>query len=176
MEAVLGLIRCTGSSKQVPITDGLVVRKEYGDLVIGPAHSTADFHIEINALPADILLPRINARVRVRTATLTDDTALKRDTKADTVYLAAGSIKLPLIIRSWKAGDYIRPFGSAGKKKVKAVFAEKKIPVRLRACIPVVESNGRIISIGTLCIAEHCRVTLPCREVIAISITFGDNG
>jgi len=170
-KAVLGLIRCTGSSKKIPITDGLVVRKEYDELVISPACCPADFHILVDHLPADVRLHQINVRVQIRALTLDNDTALKRSDMPNTVHLAADSISLPLIIRSWKPGDRIRPFGHATEKKVKSVFAEKKIPVRLRGRIPLIESSGRIISVGTLRIAEHCRVALPCTEVIAVTIT-----
>ena len=87
------------------------------------------------------------------------------------MHLAAESISLPIIIRSWKPGDRIQPFGFNAEKKVKAVFADEKIPVRLRECIPLIESGGRIVSVGTLRMAEHCRVTPACREVIAVTIT-----
>ncbi len=173
-DAILALLDSRGSSKKISIAGGLVVRREYSELVMSPEHNPASFHLQVDTLPADVHLPQINARIQIRTLTIADDAALQRTDVSDTVHLAADSISLPLIIRSWKPGDRIRPFGFNAQKKVKAVFAEKKIPVRLRMSIPLIESGGQIISIGTLRIAEHCRVSPPCRKVIAVTITNAD--
>ena len=170
-DAVLSLCDCQGSNKKISIPGGLVVRREYNELVMGPACSPAAFHILVDQLPADILLPQSNARVRIQKLALNDVAALQRNGASDTVHLAAESMTLPIIIRSWKPGDRIHPFGFIAEKKIKAVFAEEKIPVRLRACIPLIESGGRIVSVGSLRMAEHCRVTPSCREVIAVTIT-----
>ena len=173
-DAILTLLDSRGSSKKISIAGGLVVQREYSELVMSPEHNRASFHLQVDTLPADVQLPHINARVHIRTLTIAADTALQRTDGSDTVHLAADSISLPLVIRSWKPGDRIQPFGFNAKKKVKTIFAEKKIPVRLRMSIPLIESGGRIISIGTLRIAEHCRVTPPCRKVIAVTITDAD--
>ena len=170
-DAVLSLCGCQGSNKKISIPGGLVVQREYNELVMGPACSPAAFHILVDQLPADILLPQSNARVRIQKLARNDVAGLQRKAASDTVHLAAESISLPIIIRSWKPGDRIQPFGFNAEKKVKAVFADEKIPVRLRACIPLIESGGRIVSVGTLRMAEHCRVTPACREVIAVTIT-----
>jgi len=173
-DAILALLNSRGSSKKISIAGGLIVRREYSELVMNPEHNLAAFHVQVDALPADVPLPQINARMQIRSLTVADDAALQCTDVSDTVHLAAESISLPLIIRSWKPGDRIRPFGFNAQKKVKAIFAEKKIPVRLRMSIPLIESGGRIVSIGTLRIAEHCRVTPPCRKVIAVTITDTD--
>jgi len=170
-DSVIALLNSQGSNKKVSITGGLIVQREYDDLVMSLEHNPASFHVQIDRLPADVRLPQINTRIQVRTDTINDDAKLQRTDMSDTVHLAADSITLPLVIRPWKPGDRIRPFGFNAEKKIKAVFAEKKIPVRLRSRIPLIESGGRIISAGTLCIAERCRVTPPCSDVIAVTIT-----
>ncbi len=173
-DAVLSLCGCQGSNKKISIPGGIIVRREYNELVMGPACSPAAFHILVDQLPADILLPQSNARVRIQKLARNDVAALQRTAASDTVHLAAESMSLPIVIRSWKPGDRIHPFGFNAEKKVKAVFAEEKIPVRLRECIPLIESGGRIVSVGTLRMAEHCRVTPSCREVIAVTVTGTD--
>lgn len=54
-----------------------------------------------------------------------------------------GSLRFPLELRAWRAGDRIRlPYGS---KKVKKLFAEARVPVHRRATIPIlVDADGRI--------------------------------
>ena len=65
-DAVLSLCGCQGSNKKISIPGGIVVRREYNELVMGPACSPAAFHILVDQLPADILLPQSNARVRIQ--------------------------------------------------------------------------------------------------------------
>jgi tRNA(Ile)-lysidine synthase len=170
-EAVLKLLKCTGSNKQIPLTGGLVARREYDTLFMGPASLQADFHIQVDTLPADVPLPQAGLRILLRSVALKDDSMLRPDANSDTVHLNPDSIALPLIIRTWRPGDRMQPFGFDTVKKVKAVFADNKVPVRLRGLMPLIESDGRIISVGTLRIAEHCRVNPSCPEVIELTVT-----
>jgi len=172
IDAIVSLTGRTGSGKHIPVPGGLVARREYEHLVIGmPDAQAAPFHVQVDRLPADILLPQSNLRVVLCRHSLDDTVLLKRPAGCNTLHVSADSAHLPLVIRSWTPGDRIRPFGSSISKKIKAVFAEHKIPVRQRSSIPVFECGGRIISVGTLCLADHCRVTPECREVIAITVT-----
>lgn len=45
----------------------------------------------------------------------------------DIAYLDADRIPFPLIIRSWKEGDYFYPFGMKGKKKLSDLFVDYKL-------------------------------------------------
>lgn len=171
IEAIAALTGRTGSGKRIPLPGGLIARREYEHLVIGiPDAPAAPFHALVDQLPADIVLPA-GVRVLIRRITLDDTSVLKRPAAGDTLHLSADSISMPLIIRSWAPGDRIQPFGSTISKKVKAVFAEHKVPVRLRACIPLLACDDRIISVGALCLAEHCRVRPESSAVIALTIT-----
>jgi len=42
-------------------------------------------------------------------------------------YFDADSVKFPLIIRTWKKGDYFYPFGLKGKKKLSDLFTDLKL-------------------------------------------------
>lgn len=53
-------------------------------------------------------------------------------------------IKLPLFVRTRRAGDRIRPFGLQGTKKLKKLFGELKIPPEERDWIPLVTSSREI--------------------------------
>jgi len=174
-DAVLSLVDCRGSSKQIPLPGGLIALHEYDELVICAAPAPSPFHITCNQLPVDIQLPHSNTRVQIRTHARTDINVLKRTDITDTVHLAADSIHLPIIIRSWKPGDRIRPFGLNVEKKIKAVFAEEKIPVRLRGCIPLIESDGQVVSLGTLRMSESCRVGPDCQKIITVTISKTDS-
>ncbi len=71
----------------------------------------------------------------------------------------ANSISLPLKIRSWHAGDRLRPYGLNGTKKVQDIFTDCKIPRSVRMTIPIItDANSSItLLIGTL---VHCDLVL----------------
>ncbi|HHV34192.1 MAG TPA: tRNA lysidine(34) synthetase TilS [Syntrophomonadaceae bacterium] len=53
-------------------------------------------------------------------------------------------IKLPLFVRTRRAGDRIRTFGLEGTKKLKKLFNDLKVPSHQRDSVPLVASNGKI--------------------------------
>ena len=69
----------------------------------------------------------------------------------DVCRLNSNNIKLPLYLRNKKDGDYINILGMNGKKKVKEIFIEKKIPPKERNNYPLlVDSNDNILWIPNL--------------------------
>ena len=69
----------------------------------------------------------------------------------DVCRLNSKDIKLPLYLRNKKDGDYIEMFGMNGKKKIKDIFIEKKIPLEERKYYPIlVDSNDNILWIPNL--------------------------
>lgn len=50
-----------------------------------------------------------------------------------------------LTVRSWKAGDRMKPGGMKGSKKIKDILMDQKVPAAARARVPVVECGGDIV-------------------------------
>ncbi len=69
----------------------------------------------------------------------------------DICRLNSKKIKLPLYITNKKDGDYIELFGLNGKKKIKDIFIDKKIPLEKRNNYPIlIDSNNNILWIPNL--------------------------
>ena len=69
----------------------------------------------------------------------------------DICKLNSSNLKLPLYIRNRIPGDYIETMGLNGKKKIKEIFIENKIPKHLRDNYPIlVDSLDQIIWIPNL--------------------------
>ena len=65
--------------------------------------------------------------------------------------LNSNNIKLPLYIRNKKDGDYIEILGLNGKKKIKDIFIDNKIPQSLRDDYPLlVDSDDNILWIPNI--------------------------
>jgi len=69
----------------------------------------------------------------------------------DICRLISKNIKLPLYIRNKKEGDYILGLGLNGKKKIKDVFIEKKLPIKERETYPIlIDSDDNILWIPNM--------------------------
>ena len=69
----------------------------------------------------------------------------------DVCRLNSKNIKFPLYLRNKKNGDYIEVLGLNGKKKVKDIFIENKIPIKERKSYPLlVDANDNILWIPNL--------------------------
>jgi len=73
-----------------------------------------------------------------------------------------------LTARNFKPGDRIRPLGMAGTRKVKDVFIEKKLPLRLRGRFPVVAMGARIVWLPGILRGDGALVSTASRTVLQI--------
>lgn len=90
---------------------------------------------KINALPADWL-----------------------DSGNNTIFVDSGQVSFPWVIRCFRDGDRIIPFGMKGRKKLQDIFVDKKIPYAVRKTIPLLLCQGEIFWIGGVQIAEKIRI------------------
>ncbi|MDO9309179.1 MAG: tRNA lysidine(34) synthetase TilS [Deltaproteobacteria bacterium] len=87
-------------------------------------------------------------------ATLVDFSQLP----ADVACFDMARTPFPWRVRSFRAGDRIVPFGMTGRKKVKDVFIDRKIPLSDRGRIPLVFCGDELIWIAGVCASESCRI------------------
>jgi tRNA(Ile)-lysidine synthase len=57
----------------------------------------------------------------------------------------ADSVPRPLILRSARRGDRVRPLGMQGSRKLQDIFVDRKLPREQRWSLPVVEAAGEIL-------------------------------
>ena len=91
---------------------------------------------KINALPADWL-----------------------DSGNDTIFVDSGQFPFPWIVRCFRDGDRFTPIGIKGRKKLKDLFIDKKIPRAVRKTIPIFLCRGEIFWVGGVQMAEETRIT-----------------
>ena len=75
-----------------------------------------------------------------------------------------------LYVRRWQAGDRLRPLGAPGTRKLQDVFVDRRIPRRLRGCIPLVTLSDGILWVVGVTIADHARVRPATRAVLHLWI------
>ncbi len=63
----------------------------------------------------------------------------------------------PWTVRTFRPGDRIIPFGMTGRKKVKSIFIDLKIPLSERRRIPLFFCGTDLFYIAGVCTSEICR-------------------
>ncbi|GAC1323558.1 MAG: tRNA lysidine(34) synthetase TilS [Thermoleophilaceae bacterium] len=74
---------------------------------------------------------------------------------AGDVVLSAAALGDEVVVRSWRAGDRMRPAGVGGSKKLQDLFTDRKLPRESRAGVPVVEARGEIAWVVGLAVGER---------------------
>ncbi len=72
----------------------------------------------------------------------------------------------PWRVRTFRPGDRMTPLGMTGRKKVKDIFIDKKVPLSERKCIPLVFCGDDLIWIAGVCISELCRIDNPAAATV----------
>jgi tRNA(Ile)-lysidine synthase len=89
----------------------------------------------------------------------------------DVVQMQAASIAAPLVVRSRRAGDRMRPLGAPGRRKLQDLLVDRKVPRNERDRVPVVvDATGRIVWVAGLATAHECRVTAPEAGVVTLQM------
>lgn len=91
-------------------------------------------------------------------------------TPSNVAYFDYDKLKMPLIVRNFRPGDRMAPFGMRGHKKVKEFFQEKKITRRRRGLIPIVVSGDEIIWVAGIRQAEHGKIGFTTRKILKLAM------
>ncbi|MFN8006092.1 MAG: tRNA lysidine(34) synthetase TilS [Terriglobia bacterium] len=147
---------------------GVRVEREFEKLVFSPlAHQIADFKFDLALpVPGEVELARLGVGFRTRTQPAT---RLPNFINQWELFLTNEEMAVGLRIRNWEAGDSYFPRGSFSPKKLKELFARKKIPKGKRSSWPVVTLMGKIVFAKDLMVAAEMldrRETDSCHRVI----------
>ncbi|MDT8316916.1 MAG: tRNA lysidine(34) synthetase TilS [bacterium] len=132
------------SGRSINLPKGIIVSLEYGRLIFScDARTKGDipFKHSLN-IPGDTIIKEAGMVLRTSKA-IPDDSILQGDKK--TIYLDMKRFSEPLEVRNFIAGDRIRIKGMRGRKKLKDLFIDEKIPPRLRRKIPILVSGDEIL-------------------------------
>jgi len=85
----------------------------------------------------------------------------------------AACLSGPLTVRNFRHGDRFQPLGMGGHKKVKELFIEKKVPLSIRARLPILVIGSEILWIPGYARSEVGRVSESTTAVLHVkAITF----
>ena len=153
VEQILDLVRSNQGSKQVNLPQGIIFKVVYHrleliDSRLKPEKEKKSFNISWD-IPGTVKL----GENKILKGTFLSSKPNITEGFLEVV-LDGEKITTPLIVRSRKPGDRLRPLGMKGTKKVKDVFIDKKIPKEIRDLIPIVCSGEDIIWLPGITINE----------------------
>ena len=85
-------------------------------------------------------------------------------------YLCPEAAPFPWLLRGYTPGDRFRPLGMSGEQKVKELFINRKIALKLRSGIPLLVSGGRILWVVGVRMAHDARVKAAAGMVLRVEI------
>lgn len=161
IENIERLLVAPRGTHAVPVAGALRVVRRYRRLTLEKhSVSAGGAFRERIAVPGETLLPEHGLRIITKWAT-----GIIRKRGAQVGHLpAAASLGAealchsPLYVRSWKAGDRIRPLGMSGSCKLQDLFVDQKVPRDSRDRIPVFECRDAIVWIPGYRIARDWEV------------------
>jgi tRNA(Ile)-lysidine synthase len=91
--------------------------------------------------------------------------------QSDCLFLDAGKITYPLLIRNWASGDKIQALGMKGRKNVSDILTDRKIPHSERDHqLVLVDANGNLLSVLPNIVAETCKLDAQSTAVLRIHL------
>jgi tRNA(Ile)-lysidine synthase len=81
-------------------------------------------------------------------------------------------LKPTLTVRNFRGGDRFRPLGMAGRKKVKDLFIDKKVPSGVRRALPFLLSGEEILWIPGYGRSEVAKINRDTKEVLKVELDF----
>lgn len=130
-------------------------------------------------LPAPGRVRAIEAGVEITAEPTTRDALPERlAVRPDAVAVAARNISPPLVVRSWRPGDALRPLGLGGRKKLQDLFVDRKAPRSERCAVPIVADRRQgIVWVVGHALSDDFRITPETEGVITLTVRkLGETG
>ena len=137
---ILKLIDNTKPNLKIILPKGLIAKKEYNKII---------FIKEKNK-------KNTKYKYTLKNTMKIENIIIKKEKEIDSdgnnvCRLNSKELKLPLYIRNKKNGDYIYLLGTNGRKKIKDIFIENKMPLNKREAYPLlVDANDTILWIPNI--------------------------
>jgi tRNA(Ile)-lysidine synthase len=169
------------SPEQVPHILELL-DSDSGRQVIGPSHrviKNRDFLVitsieseAANLVVVDTLPSQHHTAEGSFQFSLVAHSQVKLSEDSNTAMLDADELKLPLLLRTRREGDYFYPLGMGmKKKKLKRFLIDTKTPLHEKDSIRILESDKRILWIAGKRIDERFKVKPTTRQILKVVFT-----
>lgn len=144
IQAIDNLVSVPRSRGRIALPGGISIKRRYDTLMVAAGEKEyGEYQIQLEG-PGCYSLPgggELSVEVVPPPVSLVTPSP-------DIAYFDTAKAPFPWIVRTARPGDRFVPFGMSGRKKIKDVFIDCKIPQDLRRRIPLVFSRNGIIWVG----------------------------
>jgi len=166
-ERVLRLAEKGKSGAQVLLDQKARVIRSGGNLVFMTSiPALKEYRVGKNS---EIRIPELGLTLRVTESDPGIPEDLKRHDRY-TEYADDDKIKVPITVRSCRAGDSFIPLGMKGRKKIHDFFIDEKIPIYRRRVVPLLCSGKDIVWVGGYRMDDRFKVTAWTKRVLKIEL------
>jgi tRNA(Ile)-lysidine synthase len=150
------------------LAENLKLYREYDRIRLVPPETSEPFlHYILEetvasaaSAPYEQVLPNGAGRLFIETSDGCGALSRAGSSSRDVAVFDRDALVFPLVVRSRREGDRIRPMGLKGSKKVKDIFIDEKLPSRLRAVWPIVaDGEERVLWLPGIRQSSHAAVT-----------------
>lgn len=167
VDALCDQIDSSRPNSRLAFPHGITVSREYDNLTWAKVDNTAhEAGYELKIMePGCYQLPG-GGSITVEVVKDADFSA-----GSETGYFDLGRTPFPWLIRNFHPGDRMTPFGMSGRKKIKDIFIDRKIPHSERRRIPILCSGVDIVWIPGVCFSELNRICKDTDIIIKANFT-----
>lgn len=163
VDYVLELAFKPGSGKRINLPQGVMVRKQYRELVFSLTESEGkSFCYEIS-MPGFVKVAETGATFSFTIIARENFQAADGET-----YFDYDKLTFPLFLRSRQAGDRFSPAYMQGSKKLKDYFIDIKLPAALRDQVPVLASQHEIYALLGYRLSSKALIDASTRTILAV--------
>ena len=160
LDSLVDLCQDQNGSSSISLADDLQVERQYDRLLLVAMGSNAG-----STVPQPVVLP-LPGKADFGDYVIEAAEISRRDVSDEEItslgpmeaLVDSQVLSLPLVVRSWRAGDRFNPLGFQGTKSIQDLFTDEKIPKNERGHIPVVTDAIGIVWVCGLRISENFKV------------------
>jgi tRNA(Ile)-lysidine synthase len=166
VHAILDLAQGSRPNAQVRLPAGERVVREYDRLCFRP-----DDH-PLAVEPPRMLVPGsavvLDSGWRISAGVEPIEGNWQRPADLWSLVADADAVRLPLVVRTTRPGDRVRPLGLGGHRKLQDIFVDRKLPLSARRTCPVVECEGEILWVPGVVRAQRAVITPATRLALRL--------
>lgn len=166
IELILKLMDEGDVGAAVELPGSIKVRISYDIIeILKENANTKDVFCHSLIIPGRTYIPEINGFIEAKVCDINsgyrDDTRLVKSFDYD-------KIKGSLSVRSRAEGDYIVPLGMTGKKKIKELFIDCKVPRDERDSIPLISSGKEVLWVAGYKMSNNYKVDENTKKILKL--------
>jgi len=167
-EQICQLAKQSQVGKKIILPGGLVVIRQYQDLLFTGSYQeekSLPLSPRVLKIPGETLIPEKGMVIK---ATISQQLPLRAENR---VWFPLNPERLPeLHVRSRLPGDWLKPIGMSGRKKLKDFFIDRKIPKAERDHILLVACGPEVLWIPGLVVSNRMKETKTAAQYLILEL------